>query len=58
MDDIKLELAIDIVLQLARGNVIDAKEVSNDPEVLEPIRLQQEEAIHTVRDFFANVVFN
>jgi hypothetical protein len=54
----KLDEAIEIVLQLARMGAIQDKEVLEDPEILDPEKEKQETAINTVHDYFVNNVFN
>jgi hypothetical protein len=46
-----LEEAVSIVLDLARGNVLDAQDTGDD-ETLEAEREAQEEAIFMVEDYF------
>jgi hypothetical protein len=47
---ITLERAVEIVLELARGNIIE------DPD-LDDINAEQVEAVNTVEDFFVNHVW-
>ena len=51
-----LEDAIEIVLSLARDEVIDERECTEESELSE--RAKALEAIATVEDFFVNVVFD
>jgi len=53
----KLEDAIEMVLQLAGGNTLDESIVANDPDLLDE-KKRQETAIATVHDFFVNNVFD
>lgn len=54
----KLEAAVEIVMSLARENVLDDKEVLEDPELFSGVQKTQQEAIATVEDFFVNNVFS
>ena len=49
--------AIDLVLSLARLEILDEKDVQGDP-VLESVRIKQITAVDTVEDFFVNNVFD
>lgn len=54
----KLEDAIEVVLSLARDNILDEKEANQDSEILIPERIRQIEACNVVEDFFVNKVFS
>ena len=49
----KIEEAIQIVLDLAVENMLTDKEVLADPEILGKFQKDQEEAINTVEAYFA-----
>ena len=51
----KIEEAIEIVMSLARENVLEERQCDNEQMIA--ARLEQLEAIGTVEDFFTNVVF-
>ena len=53
---IKLEDAIEIVMDLARENVIGEEYISEDEE-MRPVREDQLEAIKVVEDHFTNNVW-
>lgn len=52
-DFMKLDEAIEIVLELATDNVLDEFILENDPHLKEE-QARQETAIATVEDFFTN----
>jgi hypothetical protein len=47
----KIQRALEIVLELARENQIDEQEARQDPEVLGPIAREQEEALKIIENF-------
>ena len=51
----RIEDAIEIVMSLARENVLEERQCDDEQMVAD--RLEQLEAIGTVEDFFTNVVF-
>lgn len=51
---VKMDRAIELVLELARESIISEQEASQDHEVLNPIRLEQIAACDTLEDFFTN----
>lgn len=51
LNKMKLEQAIEIVLELARQNIIDDPDMQEESE-------KQTEATNVVEDFFVNNVFN
>ena len=53
--DMNIDEATVIVIELARQNQLDEKEAQEDPEVLAPIREQQEEAINTVYGYLGSI---
>jgi hypothetical protein len=53
---IKIEDAIEIVLALARENILEDEQVAGDHD-LKAEQKKQMEAVNTVEDFFVNVVF-
>lgn len=53
----KLEEAIEIVLELAADNVLDDSIIANDPHLSDE-QARQKTAIATVEDFFVNNVFS
>ena len=55
-DFMKLDEAIEIVMELATDNVLDDGIIANNPH-LEEEQARQETAIATVEDFFVNNVF-
>jgi hypothetical protein len=56
MTFMKLDEAIEIVLELATDNVLDDGIIANDPHLSDE-QARQETAIATVEDFFVNNVF-
>jgi len=46
--------AFQIVLELARGNAVDDDEAKDDPEILNQVRDQHQEALKLVEDFVTN----
>lgn len=56
-ENMKLEDAIEVVLELAGDNTIDESIVANDPDLLDE-KKRQETAITAVHDFFVNNVFD
>lgn len=46
--------ALQIVLDLARENILDQKEVDQDPEILQPMVDRQKLACDTVEDMAVN----
>ena len=56
MEFMKLEDAVDIVMELATGNVLGDDIIANDPHLLDE-QARQETAIATVEDFLVNNVF-
>tara|TARA_Y100001934_G_C12240343_1_gene719974 strand:+ start:206 stop:397 length:192 start_codon:yes stop_codon:yes gene_type:complete len=55
-DFMKLEEAVDIVMELATDNVLDDSIIANDPHLSDE-QARQQTAIATVEDFFVNNVF-
>jgi len=55
-DFMKLDEAIEIVMELATDSVLDDGIIANDPHLLDE-QARQETAIATVEDFFVNNVF-
>ena len=53
----KLEEAIEIVLELTADNVLDDSIIANDPHLSDE-QARQKTAIATVEDFFVNNVFS
>jgi hypothetical protein len=52
----RLEDAIEMVIELATNAMVDDHVLINDPQLLDEQQSQQE-AINTVEDFFVNNVF-
>ena len=55
-DFMKLDEAIEIVMELATDSVLDDSIIANDPHLSDE-QARQETAIATVEDFFVNNVF-
>jgi len=55
-DFMKLDEAVEIVMELATDNVLDDSIIANDPHLSDE-QARQETAIATVEDFFVNNVF-
>jgi|TARA_R110002126_G_scaffold125243_1_gene267492 hypothetical protein len=55
-DFMKLDEAIEIVMELATDSVLDDGIIANDPHLSDE-QARQETAIATVEDFFVNNVF-
>ena len=56
-DFMKLEEAVEIVMELATDNVLDDSIIANDPHLSDE-QARQKTAIATVEDFFVNNVFS
>jgi hypothetical protein len=57
MPFIKIEEAVDVVIQLAQDGMIEDHVLTNDPHLRKSQEYQQA-AIDTVHDFFTNNVFD